>query len=111
MHPTHRPREPTGENAIRFRIGWLFVVTLVLCLFNAPLAAEAQSAGKVPRVGVLMQTAPPPAPDPFLAAFRQGLRELGYVEGQNVASRSAGQKECPVAWPRSCRSWSAFPST
>ena len=62
----------------------MFVRCLALGIAVAPLAAEAQSAGKVPRVGVLMQTAPPPAPNPGLAAFRQGLRELGYVEGQNV---------------------------
>ena len=61
-----------------------FVRCLALGIVATPLLAQAQSAGKVPRVGVLMPTAPPPAPNPGLAAFRQGLRELGYVEGQNV---------------------------
>ena len=46
----------------------------------APLAAGAQP-GKVPRIGYLAL-----APDaPLLEAFRQGLYELGYVEGQNIA--------------------------
>src|SRR5262245_65243891 len=46
----------------------------------APLAGEAQPAG-VPRIGVLV---PAGLHDPDIEAFRQGLRELGYVEGQNL---------------------------
>src|SRR6476659_4433609 len=49
----------------------------------APLAAEAQQAGKVPRIGFLSLTSPADRP-PLLDAFRQGLRELGWVEGQNI---------------------------
>lgn len=48
----------------------------------APLAAEAQRAGKVYRIGFLWDT---PAVWPHaLEAFRQGLRDLGWVEGQNI---------------------------
>lgn len=50
-------------------------------LLAAPLIAEAQQVGKVPRLGVLGERSPA---DPFLAAFRQGLREHGYTEGQNI---------------------------
>ena len=50
----------------------------------APLAAEAQAPAKVPRIGFL--SARPPTDNPyFIESFRQGLRELGYVEGQNIA--------------------------
>jgi len=52
-------------------------------LLAAPLAAEARPAGKVPRVGFLFFGSPGPSVE--LDAFRQGLRELGYVEGQNIA--------------------------
>jgi putative ABC transport system substrate-binding protein len=52
-------------------------------LFAAPLAAEAQPAGKVPRIGIL--TLASSASTPILQAFRVGLRELGYVESQNIA--------------------------
>ncbi len=56
----------------------------LLGVLAAPLAAEAQPAGKVPRIGIL-----PPGPIServhLWEAFRQGLRELGYVEGQNLA--------------------------
>jgi ABC-type uncharacterized transport system substrate-binding protein len=62
-----------------------FLCTMSLGLLAAPLIAEAQQARRVPRVGVIMEAAPPPAPQPSgLAAFRRGLRELGYVEGQSV---------------------------
>jgi len=53
-------------------------------LLAAPLAAEAQPAGKVPRIGILIPTAAPPASQPWLDAFREALRGLGYVEGQTV---------------------------
>src|SRR3989442_9351448 len=52
-----------------------------LGLTIAPLAAEAQQRGKVYRIGVIF-TAMSAA---SLDAFRQRLRELGYVEGQNIA--------------------------
>src|SRR5437773_480153 len=48
----------------------------------APLAAEAQEAGKVARIGVLNSGSPPA---PFVESFKQGLRELGYVDGRNVS--------------------------
>src|SRR5215471_14761948 len=49
-----------------------------------PLAAHAQQqAGRVPRIGFLGLTSPSDRPS-LLDAFRQGLRELGWVEGQNI---------------------------
>jgi putative ABC transport system substrate-binding protein len=56
----------------------------VLGLLAAPLAAEAQPAGKVWRIGVLADDQPLPGAAPsLLEAFRQGLREFGWTEGQN----------------------------
>ena len=57
-------------------------VILAVSLVLAPLAADAQSA-KVPRIGVL--TLSVASSTPIFEAFRQGLREYGYVEGQNIA--------------------------
>jgi len=51
-------------------------------LVFAPLAAEAQPAGKIYRIGML-ETTSLASNAANLDAFRQGLRELGYVEGQN----------------------------
>jgi putative ABC transport system substrate-binding protein len=46
--------------------------------------ADAQQRGKIPHVGILSPSAPSTAADANLEAFRQGLRDLGYVEGRNV---------------------------
>jgi putative tryptophan/tyrosine transport system substrate-binding protein len=62
-----------------------FLMTLAFGLLMASLLAEAQPAGKVPRLGVLMQGVPPGAPGDELDVLRQGLRDLGYVEGQTIA--------------------------
>jgi putative tryptophan/tyrosine transport system substrate-binding protein len=59
------------------------IVTLLLSLLAVPLAAEAQQPGKVPRIGYLGTSSPALEPA-LLDAFRQGLRELGWVEGQNL---------------------------
>ena len=50
-------------------------------LLAAPLAAEAQQTGKVPRIGVLTTN---PMTGALQEAFRQGLRDHAYVEGQNI---------------------------
>lgn len=58
------------------------IVNLGLGILAAPLAAAAQPSKKVPRIGILSLAT---GPGPRTEAFRQGLRELGYVEGQNIA--------------------------
>ena len=63
--------------------------TLIAALILLPaylvalLAADAQQAGKVPRIGFLDVTSPSDW-QPWRDAFRQRLRELGWVEGQNI---------------------------
>ena len=59
-----------------------FIGTLAGGLLTAPLAAEAQETGKAARIGMLRQGSPP---DPNVEAFKQGLREVGYVEGRNIS--------------------------
>ena len=49
-----------------------------------PLAARAQLAGSVPRIGILWPGVSPPA-SPRMESFRRGLRDLGFVDGRNVA--------------------------
>src|SRR5262245_4370198 len=60
------------------------VITLLGGAAAWPLAAHAQQqAGKMPRIALLSLTSPSDRP-PLLEAFRQRLRELGWVEGQNI---------------------------
>src|SRR5437016_5258582 len=60
-----------------------FLRTVSVGLLAAPFAFEAQQPGRVPRIGFLSVTSPSDRP-PLLDAFRQGLRELRWVEGQNI---------------------------
>src|SRR5262245_9767781 len=58
-----------------------FLVTLTLSLLMMPLCSNAQPPGKVYRIGWLALGSPS---NRDLDGFQQGLRELGYVEGQNI---------------------------
>jgi putative ABC transport system substrate-binding protein len=61
-----------------------FISTVTLGLLAAPLAAGAQPAGKLWRVGYLSSSSAE-RERARLAAFQQGLRELGYLEGKNIS--------------------------
>jgi putative ABC transport system substrate-binding protein len=69
-------------------------------LLATPLAAEAQPAGKMPRIGYLSLFS---RSDPWgqrgIAAFRHGLRDLGYVEGRTIAIEYRWAEEKPPRLP------------
>ena len=73
--PTPRVQTTMSKNVMRLT---LCVMLLALCL-----PAQAQQPTKVPLIGFLDATSPSTIPA-RLEAFRQGLRELGYVEGKNI---------------------------
>lgn len=60
-----------------------FAVVLALSLFLAPLAAEAQPAARMWRIGYFAPGAQPPDALPP-APLREGLQALGYIEGKNI---------------------------
>src|SRR5262245_19217451 len=60
----------------------VLTIILTIALLAAPLATEAQPTGKVFRIGIL---SPSPTYSGRVEAIRQGLRALGYMEGQNIA--------------------------
>jgi len=62
----------------------IIVFTLSATLLALSLPAEAQQAGKVPRIGYVSATGDPSNPGPNVEGFRQGLRDFGYVEGKNI---------------------------
>jgi putative tryptophan/tyrosine transport system substrate-binding protein len=63
------------------KAGVLSILFVVVGLAVAVIA-EAQQPKKIPRIGILRIGS---APDPFVEAFGQGLRDLGYVEGKSIA--------------------------
>jgi ABC-type uncharacterized transport system substrate-binding protein len=76
-----------------------FLGTLAGGLLAAPLAAQAQQAGKVYRIGFI-STRTGPVDNPPLEAFRLGLRERGYFEGQNLVLDIAYAGRETSAFPR-----------
>ena len=75
------------------------LATLVLGILVAPLAADAQPAGKLPRIGVLAPGSPPVEPGKGLHRFLQALRDLGYIEGQTMALDLRWAENQPERYP------------
>ena len=65
---------------LRRAVSLLFAIALT----GLPLLAEAQQPGKLPVIGILMPTAPPPPLLPQVEQLLQGLRELGYEHGRTA---------------------------
>jgi ABC-type uncharacterized transport system substrate-binding protein len=61
----------------------LLSILVVVAQLAVGVTAQAQQGKKIPRIGVLAAATPATAAD-LVEAFKQGLREHGYVEGQNV---------------------------
>ena len=64
----------------------IICIALSAVLFALSFPAEAQQPAKIPRIGFLSnRVSPTPVtPDLIADAFRQGLRNLGYIEGKNI---------------------------
>jgi putative ABC transport system substrate-binding protein len=60
------------------------LLTLCAMLFALTLPSDAQQPAKVPRIGYLSPSGDPHTPGAHVEAFRQGLRDLGYIEGKNI---------------------------
>ena len=87
-----------------------FGLTLGTLLFALCASAEAQQpTGKVPRIGYVSGSSGDASNrGPSVEAFRQGLRDLGYVEGKTSSSSIATSEESGTVtqplWPNSCNS-------
>jgi len=73
------------------------IVRVLICatLLALSTLAEGQQAKKVPRIGFVNTEGSPQAPGPQFEAFRQGLRELGYIEGANIFIEARYPEEKP----------------
>ncbi|HSE86477.1 MAG TPA: hypothetical protein VLJ79_09670, partial [Candidatus Binatia bacterium] len=60
------------------------VLALCAMLFALCSSAAAQQPAKVPRIGYLSPTGDSHTPGPDVEAFRQGLRDVGYIERENI---------------------------
>ena len=77
--------EPLSYAQVKLRRGiqnqkWLGLSIIALVLVVAWTAAQAQQPAKVPRIGFLSASGNPTS----VEAFRQGLRDLGYIEGKTI---------------------------
>jgi putative ABC transport system substrate-binding protein len=72
-----------GESVRRQNLEWAGIVGILVLILGCVGMARAQQPTKVPRIGYLSSTSPS-AGSSRIEAFRQGLRELGYVEGKNL---------------------------
>src|SRR5712692_2049011 len=79
-HSLQRERRNSEEKQMRNKFFRLVLSTMLSAL---SLSAEAQQPTKVPRIGYLIATSPSVIAA-RIEAFRQGLHELGYVEGKNI---------------------------
>src|SRR2546428_9340240 len=90
-----RPTRDRGEQTTVRRTIIGFIITCALgCLCVAPLAAHAQPPTHVHRIGYLLGTTR--EQEPYVEGFLEGMRALGYVEGQNLVMEyryAAGQYE------------------
>ena len=68
---------------MRFRVAALLATSALEILWS-PVVISAQPGAKALRIGVLVGSGPSVA-SPNVEAFRRGLRDLGYVEGRNIA--------------------------
>jgi putative ABC transport system substrate-binding protein len=85
VHDARRPAGGRRAAALLWRRAALCVVTLALALCLAPDSSHAQAGAQTPRIGILTNAFDPHSPYSPFEAFRQGLRDLGYVEGQSIA--------------------------
>jgi len=63
---------------------WWGIFAIAFAFTFGGVEARAQQPAKVPRIGYLSRTGDSKNPGPQVEGFRQGLRDLGYIEGKNI---------------------------
>ena len=75
------------------------LVLIAVILFAGAVIAEAQQPAKIPRIGYVSGTGDASDQGPYVEALRQGLRDLGYVEGKNFVIEYRGAAGKPDRTP------------
>src|SRR5215510_6968074 len=78
----------------------IFVSLLATLLLASVNLARAQQPVKVPRIGYVSGSGDPSNPGPLVDSFRQGLRDLGYIEGKNILIEFRSSEGNPDSSPR-----------
>ena len=68
----------------------ILIALLTAVLLTTVSFAEAQQPAKIPRIGYVSGTGDPSNPGPYVEALRQGLRDLGYIDGKNIVIEYRG---------------------
>ena len=79
-----KPKTCTERSRSIQNLKWLGLSVFAFVLVAAGAVAAAQQPAKLPRIGVVSADGDRSTPGPQVEAFRQGLRDLGYVEGKNI---------------------------
>jgi hypothetical protein len=74
---------------------WAGIFAVILTCACGDGVAEAQQATKIPRIGYVSGTGNASNQGPYVEALRQGLRDLGYIEGKNFAIEYPGAEGKP----------------
>ena len=77
----------------------IFVFVFSILILLSPHRADAQQPAKIPRIGYVSGTGDSSNPGPYVEALRQGLRDLGYVEGKNFVIEYRGAEGKPDRTP------------
>jgi putative tryptophan/tyrosine transport system substrate-binding protein len=72
-----------------------FLVGTGTVLLAAPLAADAQQAGRIPRIGVLWHAGSADEEGSYYTGLLEGFRDLGYVDGRNIILEHRFPNEMP----------------
>ena len=76
---------------------FIWLLPIVLLLAGFPL--EAQQSTKIPRIGYVSGTGSSSDPGPYIEALRQGLRDLGHIDGKNIIIEFRGAEGKPIRIP------------
>jgi putative tryptophan/tyrosine transport system substrate-binding protein len=90
---------PFGTMLLARSIFTVMIFALCSMLLAPRFLAHAQQPAKIARIGYISGTGSVSDPGPYVQALRQGLRDLGYVEGKNIVIEYRGAEGDPKRYP------------